>query len=218
MTRTKSTYLALVAVLLSPMAANADMISVEYDGTIFSTFSGFPAPLTFGVGLVYEADNIVFQTANLIRYSLTSASAIINGVEYGLATSGGYAQLQDQVGFVPPRDRASFVVGGLNIAVGGVTISALVLNLEGPDSIFSSSTWPTLLNVSDFSITQFGSVVFSGGTCPSTCSVSAGFDPYNNFPSLNNVSVSAVSVPEPGTLALLGIGLFGMGLARRKKV
>ena len=31
------------------------------------------------------------------------------------------------------------------------------------------------------------------------------------------VTTSSISVPEPGTLALLGIGLFGMGLASRKK-
>lgn len=32
-----------------------------------------------------------------------------------------------------------------------------------------------------------------------------------------NSADDVVQVPEPGTLALLGIGLFGMGLARRKK-
>lgn len=39
-----------------------------------------------------------------------------------------------------------------------------------------------------------------------------GVDPFGsgNF-------VRSASVPEPGTLALLGIGLFGMGLARRSK-
>ena len=47
---------------------------------------------------------------------------------------------------------------------------------------------------------------------------SLNFTPTGNTGTLDYVArVAVVAVPEPGTLALLGIGLLGMGAAKRKK-
>jgi len=56
---------------------------------------------------------------------------------------------------------------------------------------------------------QVGSLIFRSGVDVAGFREAFGMD---------NVAGVAISVPEPGTLALFGIGLFGMGLARRNKI
>lgn len=56
-------------------------------------------------------------------------------------------------------------------------------------------------------------------TAPSTGAVNVTFYHANindNFAGLDNVSMEDVSIPEPGTVGLLGAGLLGLGLLRRR--
>jgi len=188
MTKTKSTFLALVAVLLAPMAANAIPIVYEVnrivgDGTV--------------VGFI-ETDGILgtIGAANILDFSLTVTSLDLHG------------------GSPQTIDFATSFIG-----IDGAGLSASLTDLFYDFSVSISSF---------FFQSNLGGLPFYGLGSQDVCGGCGGgefigwsigqdgpaeFNPLSGIVSFANT----VSVPEPGTLALLGIGLAGLGLSRRRR-
>jgi hypothetical protein len=207
MTRTRSTFLALVAVLLSPMAANADVILEEtFDDPLGSFYTDW-----------------LGTNSNIGSYYLSS----------------GQNCDPDHRGNNPE----GLWISGNQSCGGGVTGSLVEIIF---DSAFGSSLTALSFGIEafvqleifayDMSDALLGSAVFSGGSfgfdhadifsISSTNGISRfvldssayGAGQVSGNTSVDNFSATtSTSVPEPGTLALLGIGLLGMGAARRRK-
>jgi len=170
MTKIKRTYLALVAVLMSPMAAQADIVTVEvtFDDDPFSTdFSG-----------EFSYDNTTGQAwslnTTLTAFVLSTMSIVWSGTAEWDETEWNGAPPTFGV-IVDSMGRAA-LFGGASDTVTGLGWGNGIVHSEG------------LITSSDIDVTGFSIAGYVG-----------------------------VSVPEPSTLALLGIGLFVMGLSRRRK-
>lgn len=185
MTRTKSTFLAVLAILLSPMVAQADVI---YDETV-------------------DGD------------AASTAGSSLVGANLGELAAGANEILGQGRGFLNACcdwDDFIFTIAG-NLQVDSITfeIFAPMPGNYGADLYLEN------VLLSTFAMSDFGPGTFTAFS--SSMSLGAGTYRIDND-QVGNVdffdyrwTVNVSSVPEPGTLALFGIGLLGMGLSRRRK-
>ena len=197
MTRTKSTYLALLAVLLSPMAANADIITFD-DRTAFESFVG-----SFTVDTLED----IVQGSSLLNNDRPDYDFTMS--QYGCYTvsdcSDNSADGMD-FRYIWTYETGNFIFDN-------------AINAFGLDfGQYANDQAQVILGGNASSVVTGGGFFGFVDTDSSFTSVSYDTLTGGNYSLFDNVTYgTATSVPEPGTLALFGIGLAGMGFMRRRK-
>jgi len=177
------------------------------------------AAMGFAVGISGPAHaalitNGSFETGDLTGWTLTGNTAFI-GVECPGAPFAGPGDGNCDV-FAGPVGSNGTISQSFATVVGQFYTINFDFRPDGGTPSFFSAVWdaqPALFSVTNPAASAYEVLTFSALATTPTTTLSFNFRDDPGFLFLDSVSVS---VPEPGTMALLGIGIAGLWWRRRK--